>query len=163
MKIEDAIYNTCHEYGIEQLALNFGASKNTVQHKANKHDPKHYFTPRELVSIQAHTRNFSIAHAMAGELGGQFIEPANFAHLGDEALLDMFAKLMARCGTFAGDFQTAWADGRLDMKEFSAICNDLYQVKQVCAELESRMATLVETRPRAVAGANVERFRPGGK
>lgn len=163
MKLEDAIYHTAHDFGIDELALKLGASRNTVQHKANPHDATHYFRPRELVAIQALARDYRITHAMAEELGGQFIAPANFAHLGDAALVDLFAGLMERIGAFAADFRTAWADGRLDQKEFGGIRDDLYKVKQVCAELEARMATLV-ARPKVHDGAhNVERIRPGAK
>lgn len=157
MKIEDAIYSTVHSFGLEELAVKLGMSRNTLQHKANPHDEGHYFRPRELVAIQALTRDFAIAHAMAGELNGQFIEPANFAHLSDEALLDLFTGLMAQVGDFSRDFRVAWANGSLTPKEFSGIRDDLYKVKQVCAELEVRLATLVETRPKV---ASIKRIRP---
>ena len=158
MRLEDAIYSTVHGYGTDLMAARLGASANTVQHKANPHDATHYFRPRELVSIQAFAQDYAIAHAMAGELGGEFIAPAHFAHLSDEALLDLFASLMASCGAFAGDFKAAWSDGRLSTPEFTALCGDLYQVKQVCAELQARMATMVDARPRVVA---LEKVRPG--
>ena len=163
MRLEDAIFLTAHEFGIEVLAAKWNASRNTVQHKANPNDAAHYFRPRELVDLQTFAQDYRIAHAMAGELGGQFIAPANFAHLSDEALLDLFTGLMGQVGDFSKDFRDAWSDGRITPREFGAIRDDLYRVKQVCAEIEARMATLVETRPKAAVGANVERIRPGAK
>lgn len=163
MRLEDAIYQTVHRIGCAELAVKLSTrekteSGSTVNHKANPNDATHYFRPRELVSMQVFTQDYAITHAMADELGGQFIEPANFAHLSDEALLDLFASLMAQSGEFAGDFKEAWRDGRLSAKEFKTLCEDLYQVKQVCAELQARMATMVQERPRVVA---LEKVRPG--
>lgn len=163
MRLEDAIYQTVHRIGCAELAVKLSTrdkaeSASTVSHKANPNDAAHYFRPRELVSMQVFTQDYAITHAMAEEVGGQFIEPAQFAHLSDEALLDLFASLMANCGAFAGDFRQAWSDGRLCGREFQALCDDLYQVKQVCAELQARMATMVDARPRVVA---LEKVRPG--
>ena len=158
MKLEDAIYSCVHRFGLEELAIKLGMSKNTLQHKANPHDESHYFRPRELIAVQAFSRNYAIAHAMAAELGGQFIAPANFAHLSDEALLDLFTDLMAKVGDFSKDFRVAWADGSLSLKDFRELHDDLYQVKQVCAELEARLQMLIETRPKV---ASIERIRPG--
>lgn len=156
MRLEDAIYRTVHK-DLEVLATRMGMSPNTMQHKANPNVDNAYFRPRELTEIMDFQRDYSILHAMAGELGGQFVEPKDFANVSDEALLDMFASLMAGIGEFASDFKRAWADGSLNGKEFKRLCIDLYQVKQVCAELELRMATMVERRP----AANVERLVPG--
>ena len=158
MRLDDAIYQTVHKVGAEEMAIKLNASPNTVQHKANPNDATHYFRPRELVAMQVFAKDFSIAHAMAAELGGEFVEPANFAHLSDESLLDLFASLMAQSGEFAGDFKEAWRDGRLSAREFATLCADLYQVKQVCAELQARMATMVQTHPRVVP---LEKVRPG--
>lgn len=164
MKTETAIYETAHRIGIEELAVMLSSpqkreSANTMQHKANPHDPSHYFTPRQLVTMQAMSGSYSIMHAMAAELGGQFIEPKRFAHLSDDKLLELFTTLMVRNGDFAGDFQRAWADGSLTPKEFAAINDDLYQIHQVCAELAARMVLLVDERPKRTV--NVANIRPG--
>jgi hypothetical protein len=156
MRIADAIFNLVLKAGAGVLAAHMNMPESTMYKKADIKNTTHFFRPEELVAVQVFANDYSINHAFAEAVGGQFIEPANFAHLSDEALLDLFTSLMQRNGIFAGDFQQAWSDGRITPKEFNQLCSDLYQVKQVCAELQSRMGTMVDERPRPV-----EKVRPG--
>lgn len=156
MRVEDAIYKTVHR-DLEVFATRMGMSPNTMNHKANPNREDAYFRPRELITLMQLSGDYSILHAASAELGGQFVEPKNYANVSDAALLNMFTALMARNGEFADDFQRAWDDGSLSEKEFTGLCDDIYQVKQVCAELQLRMAAMVERRPPV---ANVERLVP---
>ncbi len=149
MSLASAIYDTVHEYGVEEMAAALGRSASTVQHMANPHAATHNFPPLDLVKIQQRSKNYAISHAIAAALGGTFVEPADFRNIADDALLDMFLTMSRRVGDFAADFQKAWADGRLDRGEFEAIKADLYGVKQIADELELRMAPMVEGGPRA--------------
>lgn len=145
MKVEHAIYDTVHEYGVEEIALRLQQSPHTVQHKANPH-AHHQFSARELITIQATSRNYRINHAMAQSVGGTFVEPANLSAVSDDALLDQFTALVAELGRYAAEFNTAWADGRLTGKEFERVRDEAYQIQQRLAELDTRMASLVDDR-----------------
>lgn len=151
MRVVDAIYQTVAKAGADVLAAHMGMPVSTLRKKADFKNTTHYFRPEELVALQAFAGDYSINHALAAELGGQFIEPGNFANVSDQALLSLFTSLMARNGDFAKDFQKAWDDGSLSPKEFQSLRGDLYQVKQVCAEIEARMASMVEERPKLVS------------
>ena len=149
MRVEDAIYDTVHEGGVERAAVRLKQSASTVNHKANPHQP-HNFSARELIKLQAHFNDFRITHAMAAELGGVFVESADYSHLGDMELLDNFMRLVASLGTYSEEFRAAWADGRLTPSEFAQLKDTGYMLKQHLAEFEARLSDMVEDAGRSV-------------
>lgn len=66
-----AAYDTAHGYngGIQALAKRMGVNANTLTHKVNMENTTHHLTLRDAVEMQWQSRNFSILHAMADELG----------------------------------------------------------------------------------------------
>lgn len=66
-----AAYNTAHGYegGIQALAKRMGVNSNTLTHKVNMENTTHHLTLRDAVEMQWQSRDYSILHAMADELG----------------------------------------------------------------------------------------------
>jgi len=146
MNIQDAAYNTAHDFpgGVPALAVRMGISPNVLQNKVNPSQEHHKLTLNEAVKMQAITGDLRMLHAMADALGCVCIQLPVHDQAGDMELLDSFMGVVSELGDLSAEFQQSWADGQITLKEFARIRNEAYDVQARLAELLARIERLAE-------------------
>ncbi len=146
MNINDAAYNTAHDYpgGVPALAVRMGVSANVLQNKVNPSQEHHKLTLNEAVKMQAISGDLRILHAMAGALGCVCIKTPAFDQVGDMALLDSFMSVVSELGDLSTEFKNSWDDGTVTPAEFERIKSEAYDVQARLAELLMRIESIVE-------------------
>ncbi len=146
MNIQDAAYNTAHDFpgGVSALAVRMGISANVLQNKVNPSQEYHKLTLNEAVKMQAITGDRRILHAMADSLGCVCIQLPSHDQAGDMELLDSFMSVVSELGDLSAEFQQSWADGKITPKEFERIKSEAYDVQARLAELLTRVERLAE-------------------
>ncbi|MBK8019106.1 MAG: hypothetical protein IPK20_22085 [Betaproteobacteria bacterium] len=92
--IEDAAYNTVHDYpgGAEALAPRMGKSAKVLDSKVNRNEFRHHLTLREAVQIMGLTGDHRMVRAICRHLG--YLDPIRavvYEGIADEQLLELVA------------------------------------------------------------------------
>lgn len=119
MNINDAAYNTAHDYpgGCDSLAPRMGINSGAVlRNKVNPNMDTHHLRLDEAVKMMEFTGDTRIAQAIAFQLGGVFVKLPD-CDVEDErcieTLTDLFMCAMSAQGQTCAELQVRKADGEL--------------------------------------------------
>ncbi|MGJ7557450.1 phage regulatory CII family protein [Variovorax sp. RB3P1] len=129
-----AAYDTAHGYegGIAALAKRMGVNSNTLTHKVNPENTTHHLTLRDAIEMQWQSRNFSILHAMADELGHTCSLATPVYAEGDP--LDTMVRLQMACA----DFMQALGEALL-RREGGVSRNQMRKAEYAAAEVNAHV------------------------
>ncbi|MDA8093404.1 MAG: phage regulatory CII family protein [Betaproteobacteria bacterium] len=146
MDVQDAAYNTVHDYpgGCRSLAPRLGMSPNVLQNKVNPSQEYHKLTLAEALKIQAVTGDIRILRAMAEDLGFVCVPIPSFDGVADMELLDAYTAMVEDEGQFASDFRSAMRERSISRKEFERLRADIHQQQTHEVELLARIESLVD-------------------
>lgn len=122
------------------LAAHMGKGAQVLTNKLNPNSETHHLTITELETLADFTNaNTAIAEYFA-EKAGAVVVPMPEIEQGDMGLLDSYMAADAERGMISTRFMRAFADGRIDPREFNEIKLQTYQAiaKQLAwlAEIE---------------------------
>lgn len=131
--IEDAAYNTVHDYpgGAEALAPRMEKSAKVLDSKVNRNEFRHHLTLREAVQIMGLTGDHRMLRAMVYE------------GIADEQLLELVAAVHSETGDVSRSLVAALADGRVTESEFEAFDQQTHEAMSAIADLRDRLRGMV--------------------
>ena len=131
--IEDAAYNTVHDYpgGAEALAPRMEKSAKVLDSKVNRNEFRHHLTLREAVQIMGLTGDHRMLRAVV------------YAGIADEQLLELVAAVHSETGDVSRSLVAALADGRVTESEFEAFDQQTHEAMSAIADLRDRLRGMV--------------------
>lgn len=147
--IEDAAYNTVHDYpgGAEALAPRMGKSAKVLDSKVNRNEFRHHLTLREAVQIMGLTGDHRMLRAICRHLG--YLDPIRavvYEGIADEQLLELVAAAL-ESGDVSRSLVAALADGRVTQREFESFDEQTIEAMTALAELRDRLRGMVVEDP----------------
>lgn len=143
--VNDAVYRTVHDFGVERLAALTGTPAGTIYNKANQHDSSHHKpTLADAVIWQVLSSDFRILQAMGRALGHVCVRVPDVAQASDQALLELVAKVGAEEGAFFRAIQEGLADRRFTRGEFLRIRRDGFTAIAAIVEASARIEGLID-------------------
>ena len=135
--IEDAAYNTVHDYpgGAEALAPRMEKSAKVLDSKVNRNEFRHHLTLREAVQIMGLTGDHRMLRAVV------------YAGIADEQLLELVAAVHSETGDVSRSLVAAWFDGQVSQREFEAFDEQTIEAMTALAELRDRLRGMVVEDP----------------
>jgi hypothetical protein len=129
-----AAYDTahCYEGGVKELAKRMSVNPNTLTHKVNPENGTHHLTLRDAIEMQWQSRNFSILHAMAGELGHTCSRATPVYSVGDP--LDTLVRMQVAYA----DFVQAMGEALL-RREGGVSRNQMRKAEYMAAEVNAHV------------------------
>lgn len=148
--IEDAAYNTVHDYpgGAEALAPRMGKSAKVLDSKVNRNEFKHHLTLHEAVQIMGLTGDHRMLRAICRHLG--YLDPIRavvYEGIADEQLLELVAAVHSETGDVSRSLVAAWFDGQVSQREFEAFDEQTIEAMTALAELRDRLRGMVVEDP----------------
>lgn len=130
MNIEDAMYNTIHDYkgGSASLAPRLGISEAVLNSKVNPNTTTHHLRLDEASKIMSLTNDYRMLDALARVHGGVFVPLLEQLDI-DETLVAILINAGAEHGGLCSLFEQAMADGKIDKKEKSELSDKAYDVQ----------------------------------
>lgn len=148
--IEDAAYNTVHDYpgGAEALAPRMGKSAKVLDSKVNPKVWTHHLTLHEAVQIMGLTGDHRMLRAICRHLG--YLDPIRavvYEGIADEQLLELVAAVHSETGDVSRSLVAALADGRVTQREFESFDEQTIEAMTALAELRDRLRGMVVEDP----------------
>lgn len=150
MNVTDAAYATVHDYpgGSGSLAPRMGMSLAVLNSKVNPNTRTHHLTLAEAVKLVALTNDKRLAHAIAMECGGLFLDGAeDDGIVADMAVLESVTAVFSRAGALGSEVHASLADQRLTSREMKKIEAEAYQLRQKAVKLVRRLQAIAEQEP----------------
>lgn len=148
--IEDAAYNTVHDYpgGAEALAPRMGKSAKVLDSKVSRNVSTHHLTLHEAVQIMGLTGDHRMLRAICRHLG--YLDPIRavvYEGIADEQLLELVAAVHSETGDVSRSLVAALADGRVTQREFESFDEQTIEAMTALAELRDRLRGMVAEDP----------------
>ena len=148
--IEDAAYNTVHDYpgGAEALAPRMGKSAKVLDSKVSRNVSTHHLTLHEAVQIMGLTGDHRMLRAICRHLG--YLDPIRavvYEGIADEQLLELVAAVHSETGDVSRSLVAALADGRVTQREFESFDEQTIEAMTALAELRDRLRGMVVEDP----------------
>ncbi|MGJ8619588.1 MAG: phage regulatory CII family protein [Methylophilaceae bacterium] len=129
MTIRHIVYRCVHdsEKGVPTLASEMGKSYQVLLNKLNVNSESHHLTIDELELIGDFINsNIAFATYFAQKSNAVVVQLPEVEQYGDMNLLDSFMQCVESNGEIARDFKDAYADGRIDDREYQEIKASMY-------------------------------------
>lgn len=141
--VDYAIYKTVHDHGgAERLSRYLACRPGTLNNKADPACDAHQLNVREAIALQLATNTRRIIQAEAAELGGTYVQGADWSRVSDVALLDAWATHQATIGRTAEAIRQALADGLMTRAELREIRREMFDDFRTGMELYARLEGL---------------------
>lgn len=140
MTIRHLAYRIAHDYPgtVIGLAALMGKGAQVFTNKLNPNSETHHLTITELETLADFTNaNTAIAEYFAAKAGAVVV-PIPEVEQGDMGLLEAYMEAHAEHGEISKEFMRAYADGRIDAREFADI------KEQTCHAIAKQLAWLAE-------------------
>lgn len=141
------IYHLAHNYpgGVVALATAMQMGEKVLQNKVNPNTETHDLgSKRQLEMFLDFTNgNQETAEYFAAKCNAVVVKLPEVANLGDMALLDSFMAIMRELGDLSSEFQTAYADGEINKKEFEKIAIEVAAVQSKLLAFQAAIQTVV--------------------
>ena len=131
MTIKHFTYNLAHNFsgGIAGLASFMGKGYQVLNNKLNPNSTTHFLTIAELEVLADFTNsNVQVAEYFASKAGAVVVQLPNFPE-SDMGMLDLFLSASKEFADISSTFQTAYADGQIDHKEFDEALARIIELK----------------------------------
>ena len=130
--ISRAAYATVHEGGwtAKTLAAELGISHQVLLNKVSPTNESHFLRLTEAVDLMRTTRDVRILHAVAAELGGQYLPGPEVDEHTDPALMNDLAQMTAEFGELMKEVACDIGDGAISDNELSRIENDAERLRK---------------------------------
>jgi hypothetical protein len=145
LTIKHFVYNVAHNFsgGVAGLAEFMGKGYQVLNNKLNPNSTTHYLTIAELEMLADFTNsNIKMAEYFAHKAGAVVVQLPNLPE-SDMGLLDLFLSASKEFADISSSFQTAYADGRVDAKEFEVISHEFDEALARIIELKSGIERIV--------------------
>lgn len=132
MKITHLAYRIAHGYrgGVVALSSMMGKNDRVMASKLNPNIDTHHLTIEEFSMLADFTNtNIEVAQYFAHKQNAVVVELPTIPEDGDMGLLDNYMDIMKELGKLSTEFQSDFADGNINYKEFERIANHVSQVQ----------------------------------
>lgn len=146
MTIRHLAYRLAHDFsgGIAGLAALMGKGAQVLTNKLNPNSTSHYLTIGELETLADFTGgNVALAQYFAAKANAVVITLPEMPE-SDMGMLDLFLSANKEFGDISAAFQQAFADGRIDRREFEDICKEFDESLARLLELKSGIERIVK-------------------
>lgn len=146
MNIEDAAYNTVHDYpgGASSLAPRMGMSVAVLNSKVNPNTKTHHLTLAEASKLMALTGDYRIMQALAAEHGKVAIDLPDIPECRDMSLTDKVLCIGMRGGDVMSTFREIMADGRVTQGEVADMSKIIHQMHIALAQLDTQFQACIK-------------------
>lgn len=146
MNIEDAAYNTVHDYpgGASSLAPRVGISAAVLNSKVNPNTKTHHLTLAEASKLMALTGDMRILQALAAENNKVAIDLPDIPESRDMSLTDKVLCIGMRGGDVMSMFREIMADGRITQGEVADMSKIIHQMHIALAQLDTQLQACIE-------------------
>lgn len=131
--LDDAIYNTVHDYrdgdnrGAVALSPKVNIGATVLSNKVNPFCESHHLGLKESIPIQLTAGNYSILRVYAQILGHAVFQVPDMSGMSDANLLTDYANWNAEIGETHDAIRRALTDGQISRRELAAIEAEMYQ------------------------------------
>lgn len=140
-----AVYETVHGFGAEELARLTDTSKGVINNKANPNaTTPHIATLLDALTWQMLTKDHRILHTMARILGEVCFPLPDLDCVSDEALLEHMTKVGREGGEFYSALEAALKDRRFTADDYARVEIEAHQWISAIAESLARMKGLID-------------------
>jgi hypothetical protein len=132
VKITHLAYRIAHEYrgGVVALSSMMGKNDRVMASKLNPNIDTHHLNIEELSMLADFTNtNIEVAQYFAQKQNAVVVELPNIPADSDMSLLDNYMDIMKELGQLSTEFQSDFADGNINTKEFERIARHVSQVQ----------------------------------
>lgn len=146
MNIEDAAYNTVHDYpgGASSLAPRMGMSAAVLNSKVNPNTKTHHLTLAEASKLMALTGDYRIMQALSAEHGKVAIDLPDIPESRDMSLTDKVLCIGMRGGDVMSMFREIMADGRITQGEVADMSKIIHEMHIVLAQLDKQFHACIK-------------------
>lgn len=146
MNIEDAAYNTVHDYpgGASSLAPRMGMSVAVLNSKVNPNTKTHHLTLAEASKLMALTGDYRIMQALSAEHGKVAIDLPDIPECRDMSLTDKVLCIGMRGGDVMSTFREIMADGRITQGEVADMSKIIHQMHIALAQLDTQFQACIK-------------------
>lgn len=130
--VSRAAYATVHQEGrtAKAIAADLGLSHQVLLNKVSPTNTSHFLRLTEAVGLMRTTRDVRILHALAGEMGGQYLPGPDLDDDADPALMKDLARMTAEFGELMKEVAMDMADGIISDNELARIEDDADQLRK---------------------------------
>ncbi len=131
MTMKHLAYRFAHEFagGVIGLAAMMGKGQQVLSSKLNPNVDTHHLTVDEFEMLGDFTnRNEDIARYFAEKINAVLIKLPEAPIDGDMGMLDLVMSSIKELGEVFSVFQVAWADGRINAREYDQVSNEIDDV-----------------------------------
>lgn len=132
MTIAHVAYRLAHNFngGVVALASMMGKGEKVLASQLNPNTDTHHLSIESLEMMADFTNgNFDVAEYFATKANAVVVQLPNIPDLGDMGLLDGYMNIMRKFGELSARFQSAYADGDIDQREFESIAHEVSAVQ----------------------------------
>ncbi len=145
MSIKHLAYRIAHDHpgSVAGLAPLMNKGVHVLSNKLNPNSTTHFLSVAELEMLADFTNaNLQIAEYFASKAHAVVIQLPHVDE-SDMGILDLFLSAVKEFGDISGSFQKAFADGRIDSREFKLISREFDQSLARILELKSGIERIV--------------------
>lgn len=141
MNYKDAFHKTVHAYqgGVEALAQRMGYTTGILRNKANPNSTTNVLTMDDASRVMDLTGDYSVLYALAEQHGFTLTKVEEQAP-SELSVFESMTGILAQFGQFSQEVHQAFADGRLEPHELTAIKAEMWPLfrhfMQFCARLD---------------------------
>lgn len=142
----EAVHDTVHDFGVEELARLTGQSPAVIYNKVNPNGTTpHLPTLADALVWQALTKDFRILHAMSQALAHVSIPLPDLTRVSDQALLEIICRACKEGGDFYAAIEHALKDRKVRADEVAKVDTEAYEFIAAVLEAASRMRGMVDS------------------
>ena len=126
MKLTHLAYRLGHQFkgGVVALASMMGKNDKVLASKLNPNVDTHHLNIEELAMMADFTNtNIDVAQYFAEKANAVVVKLPSIPDASDMGLLDGYMAIMRELGDMSAEFQTAYEDGDISIKEFERIAH----------------------------------------
>ena len=146
MSLQDAVYNTVHDYpgGAGSLAPRMKISTQVLINKANPNNQSNIASLRDADQLMAITGNYAILHALATNHGYVCIKCELDAPVGDLAVLELVTQVWKTNGDVGAAVEATLADRVVERREIKKVRAAIYRNQQAMLAMLARLEDMAE-------------------
>lgn len=140
MTIAHLAYRIAHDFkgGVVGLASMMGRGDKVLASKLNPNIDTHHLTIGELEMLADFTdTNYDVAQYFADKCNAVVFKLPAVDDESDMCLLDAYMQIMKELGELSAEFQSAYADGKINNKEFARIAGEVTGVQSKLLAFQS--------------------------